>query len=94
METPAEKGKARLGVQVHRGAVVEHAPLINLLEDDNFVRVKKVASDGYAPRSRESAAKKSRRALAPVLSAVALDEWLPSRSRAGNGTCPPYLTIV
>jgi hypothetical protein len=42
MKTPAEKGKARLGIQVHRGAVVEHAPLINLLEDDNSVRVKKI----------------------------------------------------
>ena len=33
-----------------RGAVVERAPWVNLLEDDNFVRVKKVASDGYVPR--------------------------------------------
>jgi hypothetical protein len=66
MKTPAEKGKARLGIQVHRGAVVEHAPSINLLEDDNSVRVKKLASDGYAPSSRENAAKKSQSANPPA----------------------------
>jgi hypothetical protein len=40
IETPAERGRTA-GVQVHGGAVVEHAPRINLSEDDNFVRVKK-----------------------------------------------------
>jgi hypothetical protein len=36
IETPAERGRTA-GVQVHGGAVVEHAPRINLSEDDNFV---------------------------------------------------------
>jgi hypothetical protein len=57
---------------------------MNLLEDDNFVRAKKVASDGYAPFSWARPAKNSRSAFAPALSAPRLNVWSPPRSRAGS----------
>jgi hypothetical protein len=53
----------------------ERAPHPNLAEYDNFVRVKKMAPDGYAPCSLASATKNSRRAFAPALSAPCLDAY-------------------
>jgi hypothetical protein len=84
-DEPQPNEEARLGSWPREAlSSSEHAPHCNLLEDDNLVRVKKVAPDRYAPCSRERPAKNSRNAFAPAPSAPCL-EWLLPRSRTGSG---------
>jgi hypothetical protein len=82
-ETPAER-EGTAGVPAQRRCRRTRAAKINLLEDDNFVRTKKAAADGYAPCSRARALKNSRRAFAPALLAPCLDTRRLSCLFSGN----------
>jgi hypothetical protein len=66
---PSRTGRNGWGPVVPRGgAVMQEAPQLNLSEDDNLVRIKKVAWDSYGPCARARPAKDVRRAFAPALS--------------------------
>jgi hypothetical protein len=60
---------------------MQEAPHLNLSEDDNLVRIKKVAWDSYGPCARARPAKDVRRAFAPALS----PPWF---SRIGTASRP------